>query len=398
MGRATLSDKRKAALLALAAGLLAFGVTPGLAQNPPASAPPTPTAADQIADIFSKVGDQLYEECIFELSQEQLDVQAALVQAYMDQGATNAAARQLAAKQIQPPKLSEKCERVRRTPEAASTPWVTTLDAPKKPVVAALPKPEAKPAPVASPAPPPAPAPAPALAPAPSAPPVALAGKKVLPQWDCAPGVDYVTIHLNGFERKLTGGEICNPYEDVVREVPPAVQNFRLGYTIKTGRLFVVSADPQANGQTIAWAISGRDACRNNPDPDCLAARALGPLPPGEYAFAAGKDQRVSWGPRTKRTVAGVYLSKLWNRDRYTPQQTKGILARKNIAIHMRLKGEMSEACIGMEPKGWAYVASLIKEARATGLNVYIDEPHPQIAENPPVVVASTFSLMSLFK
>ncbi len=57
----------------------------------------------------------------------------------------------------------------------------------------------------------------------------------------------------------------------------------------------------------------------------------------------------------------------------------------------------MSEACIGLEPKGWAYVASLIKELRATGLNVYIDEPYTQIAEKPPVVVASTFSLTALF-
>ena len=36
--------------------------------------------------------------------------------------------------------------------------------------------------------------------------------RRPLPQWDCAPGVDYVTIHLNGYPRKLTGGEICNPY------------------------------------------------------------------------------------------------------------------------------------------------------------------------------------------
>ena len=55
----------------------------------------------------------------------------------------------------------------------------------------------------------------------------------------------------------------------------------------------------------------------------------------------------------------------------------------------------MSEACIGLEPKGWAYVASLIKEEPATGVNVYIDEPYPQIAENPPVAVASSFSLTS---
>jgi len=39
---------------------------------------------------------------------------------------------------------------------------------------------------------------------------------------------------------------------------------------------------------------------------------------------------------------------------------------------------------------------------RATGVNVYIDVyidgPHPQIADNPPVVVGSSFSLTSLFK
>ena len=77
---------------------------------------------------------------------------------------------------------------------------------------------------------------------------------------------------------------------------------------------------------------------------------------------------------------------------------TWSILARGNIAIHMRLKGEMSEACIGLEPKGWSYVAGLIKDGRASGLNVYIDEPYPQIAEKPPVIAGSTFSLSSLFK
>jgi len=47
---------------------------------------------------------------------------------------------------------------------------------------------------------------------------------------------------------------------------------------------------------------------------------------------------------------------------------------------------------------GWEYVSSLIKDGRATGVNVYIDEPHPQIAEKPPIVRASSFSLTSLFK
>jgi hypothetical protein len=91
-------------------------------------------------------------------------------------------------------------------------------------------------------------------------------------------------------------------------------------------------------------------------------------------------------------------LRKLWNKDRFTKAQLKAIRKRGNIAIHMRLKGEMSEACIGLEPKGWAYVASLIKEGRVTGVNAYLDEPYPQIAEAPPVVAGSSFSLTSLFK
>ncbi|MCC7251778.1 DUF2778 domain-containing protein [Hyphomicrobium sp.] len=338
-----------------------------------------PAAADEIAEIFSMVGDQLYEDCIFDLSDEQVAVQAALIQSYIEKGATSAAARRLAATQIQPPELSEKCEQVRRPAEPPALDWTTTTQpVPKKtPAIEAapkLPKP-AQPAPV-----------------------IVLADKKVPPQWDCAPGVDYVTIRLNGYERKLTGGEICNPFQDVVREVPASAASFRLGYTIKTGRLFVISDDPQANGQTIAWGLSGRDVCRNNPDPDCFAARAVGPLPPGEYAFATESKHRVSWGPKTKRHVAAVYLKKLWNKERFSPEHTAAIMRRGNIAIHVRLKGEMSEACIGLEPKGWAYVASLIKDGRATSLNVYIDEPHPQVAEAPPVIVASSFSLTSLFK
>src|SRR5262249_46801814 len=138
----------------------------------------------------------------------------------------------------------------------------------------------------------------------------------------------YVTIQHRGYDRKLTDGEICSPFDDVVRNVPDGVQGFRLGYTIRTGRLFVIADDAHANGKTIAWAISGREVCRNNPDPDCLAARAIGPLPPGEYSFAPDKSSRVGWGPRSKRMVAGVYLRKLSNKERFTPAQTTAILAR----------------------------------------------------------------------
>jgi hypothetical protein len=334
------------------------------------------SAADQIANFFSKVGDQIYEDCIFELSEEQVEVQYALIEAYVRQGASSSVARRLAVAQIHPPELSEGCKQIQSLPKAPA------------PSVAAAPPVEKKPKAKAAAKPPPK-----AIDAA-----IALKDKKTLPQWDCDPGVDFVTIRRKGFERKLTGGEICKPFEDVVAEVPDSLRSFRLGYTIRTGRLFVIADDSKINGKTIAWAISGREVCRNNPDADCLAARSVGPLPPGEYTFSADKDRRVSWGPITKRKVAGIYLRKLWYQDRFSPEQTAAILARRNIAIHLRLKGEMSEACLGLEPKGWAYVASLIKEARATGVNVYIDEPHPQIAEAPPVIIASSFSLTSLFK
>jgi hypothetical protein len=369
-------NSRPTLILLAAAGLLVLSSPASRAEQP---ADPS-AAADQIADFFGKVGDQIYENCIFELSDEQIEVQHALVDAYVEHGASGAVARRLAANQIQPPKLSVECEQIRNMPKLAPPPPPPVAETPapstKEPKVAAKPK---------APAAPPGPA-------------ITLANKQVLPQWDCAPNVDFVTIKHKGYPRKLTGGEICNPFQDVVNEVPSGIGNFRLGYTIKTGRLFVIPESGQGRGQTIAWAISGREVCRNNPDPDCLATRAVGPLPPGEYSFSGNANQRITWGPSIKRYVVGVYLKKLWNKDRFTPRQTSAILARSNIAIHERLKGEMSEACLGLEPKGWAYVASLIKTARATGLNVYIDEPYPQVAENPPIVVASSFSLTSLFK
>lgn len=394
-----------ATALALLAGTLLAGTAPGMAQ--PASAPvpatkPAPAAksapasvaqpagpdsmADDMANFFGQIGDHIYEDCIYELSQEQLEVQQALIEAYVKQGAPSSMARQLAVMQIQPPTPSPRCEELRnlgKGEQAAASPSPSTAPAP------AVKKAPAWSTKVAS-----APVKTPPLPPAS----VLLASRRVLPQWDCAPNVDFVTIQHKGYERKLTGGEICNPFEDVVRAVPDTAKSFRLGYTITTGRLFIVSDNPQHNGRTIAWAISGREACRNNPDPDCLAARAIGPLPPGEYSFSSEKGQRVSWGPTSKRMVAGIYLSKLWYRERYSKAQTAAILARGNIAIHVRLKGEMSEACLGLEPKGWAYVSQLVRDGRATGVNVYIDEPHPQVAEKPPIVVASAFSLSSLFK
>ena len=58
----------------------------------------------------------------------------------------------------------------------------------------------------------------------------------------------------------------------------------------------------------------------------------------------------------------------------------------------------MSEACLGLGHNGWAYISQLIQEGRTTGVNVYIDEPHPQVAERAPVIRASSFSMSSLFK
>jgi len=346
-------------------------------QQPSAS---THAAANRIADLFSSVGDQIFEECVFVLSDEQTEVQRALISAYIAAGASHQLARRLAVQQIRPPAPSERCEKTRKIPPDGSS--IVS----KVPAIQSVPRPlPSSPAKLSRP-----------MADETTA--ISLAGKQQPILWDCGPGVDYVTIRHAGYERKLTGGEICNPFRDIVQEVPEGVRNFRLGYTIRTGRLFVVSDIASVNGSTITWGLSGRDVCRNNPDPDCLASRSVGPLPPGEYSFASEKSQRVSWGPKTKRFVAAVYLSKLWNEDRFSPQHRSAILARNNIAIHVRLKGEMSEACIGLEPKGWAYVANLIRSERATGLNVYLDEPHPSIAEQSPLITTSTFSLSSIFK
>jgi hypothetical protein len=370
-------------LFALAATPLLLLPGNGLAQQPKVPVPDPAAAASDMASFFSQVGDQIYEDCIFELSEEQLDIQQALVEAYIKHGAPGALARQLAAKQIQPPQLSDKCEQIKWAPRMALP------SSPSSPPASSAPPSEAKrkPRAVVSKA-----------APSTVVPPQQLVNMQPLPLWDCASNVDYVTITHKGYQRKLSGGEICSPFKDVVSKVSDSVKTFRLGYTIRTGRLFVVSDDPLGNGKTIAWAISGREGCRNNPDPDCLAARAVGPLPPGEYSFGGQKEQRVYWGTRSQRMVAGIYLTKLWHRERFSPAHTAAILKRGSIAIHVRLKGEMSEACLGLEPNAWAYVASLIRDGRATGVNVYIDEPYPQVAENPPIVTASTFSLSSLFK
>ena len=100
-------------LFACAASLTLLPGGHGVAQQPGPPPGGSAAAAGDIADFFTKVGDQIYEDCIFELSQEQLEVQQALIEAYIKQGAPSAIARQFAVRQIRPPKLSPKCERIK---------------------------------------------------------------------------------------------------------------------------------------------------------------------------------------------------------------------------------------------------------------------------------------------
>src|SRR5262249_42924685 len=117
-----------------------------LAEQPKAPIPSSMTAASEIADFFSQVGDQIYENCIFDLSEEQIEVQQALVDAYVAKGASGSVARQLAAQQIQPPKLSDKCEQIRSTTKAPPKIWDTTISVAKKPAASTpLPKPPSQP-------------------------------------------------------------------------------------------------------------------------------------------------------------------------------------------------------------------------------------------------------------
>src|SRR5215510_312027 len=140
--------------------LLPADGSPAQQANAPAAGPAA--AAGDIANFFGQVGDQIYGHCIFELSQEQLEVQQALIEAYIKQGAPSALARQLAVKQIRPPELSDRCKQIKSLSKAGPWAAVTSPSVVKKP---------ANEAPLSK-APPAAPAPV-----------VALAEKQVLPQW-----------------------------------------------------------------------------------------------------------------------------------------------------------------------------------------------------------------------
>ena len=124
-------SRLRSALFASAAILAVLPAGHGLAQEPKTPDRGSATGAGDIANFFSQVGNQIYQYCIFELSQEQLEVQQALIEAYIKQGASNALARQLAVKQIQPPRLSDECQQIKKQskappPISISTPWIVT--------------------------------------------------------------------------------------------------------------------------------------------------------------------------------------------------------------------------------------------------------------------------------
>ena len=132
-------------LFACAASLTLLPGGHGVAQQPGPPPGGSAAAAGEIADFFRQVGDQIYEDCIFELSQEQLEVQQALIEAYIKQGAPSAAREQLAVKQIQPPEAVRQVradQEPRRKPDASGCGHHAPRP-PKKPaVVAAVPKAE----------------------------------------------------------------------------------------------------------------------------------------------------------------------------------------------------------------------------------------------------------------
>src|ERR1700733_1885920 len=99
LGKAPTGSLARAMLFAAATTLALAPAGRAVSQQPKDPAGPSASAAGDIADFFRQVGDQIYEDCIFELSQEQLEVQQELIRAYIKQGAADTLARQLAVKQ-----------------------------------------------------------------------------------------------------------------------------------------------------------------------------------------------------------------------------------------------------------------------------------------------------------
>ena len=101
--------KLRKSVLASVAALLLLPSGYSLAQQPKTPPAGSAAAAGEMADFFRQVGDQIYEDCIFELSQEQLEVQQALIEAYIKQGATGTLARQLAVTRAVSPRSRAAC-------------------------------------------------------------------------------------------------------------------------------------------------------------------------------------------------------------------------------------------------------------------------------------------------
>ena len=87
-------------VLPSAMGIFLLPLADGRAEQSPRFDGGPPSTANSIADVFSQVGDEIYQNCVFELSEEQIAVQHALIRAYIQQGATGSKARRLAAAQI----------------------------------------------------------------------------------------------------------------------------------------------------------------------------------------------------------------------------------------------------------------------------------------------------------
>ena len=107
--------------------------------------------------------------------------------------------------------------------------------------------------------------------------------------WDCAPGVDYVTIHTKAIA-KLTAVKFATrstmsfAMSPTLEKLPPWIHD-------KTAA-FLFSPTTRNSWQDDRWAISVREAAEQS-DPECFAARAVGPLPPATIP-SHRKDQELA--------------------------------------------------------------------------------------------------------
>ena len=195
-------------------------------------------------------------------------MQAALIITYMEKGATNAIARQLAASQIQPPKLSEKCERIRSTPEPPPVDWATTIRT--EPVAKKQAfnrrRSQARAAGVS-------------------------ARHHARGQEDARPmGLrrrrGLRDHQARGLRTEADGRRNLQPLRGCGARgarfraaLPPRLHD-------QTGRLFVISDDPQVSGQHHRLGSFGTRHLPQQSRSGLLRGPAIGPSPPGEYSFS----------------------------------------------------------------------------------------------------------------